>query len=62
MDKDCIKNAREHIVEGSYATKEELDEIDEQCLQAVNQAAEYAENSPFPEAHEILEDVYVSYS
>ena len=62
MDKDCIKNARGHIVEGSYATKEELDEIDDQCLQAVNEAAEYAENSPFPEPHEILEDVYVSYS
>ncbi|MAU65014.1 MAG: pyruvate dehydrogenase (acetyl-transferring) E1 component subunit alpha [Dehalococcoidia bacterium] len=62
MDRDCIKNAREHIVDGAYATKEELDKIDEQCLEAVNQAAEFAENSPFPEAHEILEDVYVSYS
>ncbi|MBA13217.1 MAG: thiamine pyrophosphate-dependent dehydrogenase E1 component subunit alpha [SAR202 cluster bacterium] len=62
MDRDCIKTAREHIVDGSYATKEELDKIDEQCLEAVNQAAEFAENSPFPEAHEILEDVYVSYS
>jgi pyruvate dehydrogenase E1 component alpha subunit len=61
MDKDCILNARKHIVDGSFATEDELNEIDAQCLEAINRAAEYAENSPFPEPEELLEDVYVSY-
>jgi pyruvate dehydrogenase E1 component alpha subunit len=48
-------------LDGDYADETELDKIDAKCLTAVNEATEFANNSPFPEPSELLEDVYVSY-
>ena len=61
MSRDCVIGLRAHILDGDYADETELDEIDAKCLTAVNEATEFANNSPFPEAGELLEDVYVSY-
>ena len=61
MDRDCIARARAHILDGSYADEEELEQIDASCLQAVNEATLYANESPFPDPQELIEDVYVSY-
>jgi len=61
LDRDCIVRARAHILDGSYANEEELDQIDASCLQAVSEATMYANESPFPDPQELTEDVYVSY-
>ena len=61
LDRDCIVRARAHILDGSYADEEELDQIDASCLQAVSDATLYANESPFPDPQELTEDVYVSY-
>ena len=61
LDRDCIARARAHILDGSYADEEELDQIDASCLQAVSDATLYANESPFPDPQELTEDVYVSY-
>ena len=61
LDRDCIVRARAHILDGSYANEEELDQIDASCLQAVSEATLYANESPFPDPQELTEDVYVSY-
>ena len=61
LDRDCIVRARAHILDGSYADEEELDQIDASCLQAVSEATLYANESPFPDPQELTEDVYVSY-
>ena len=61
LDRDCIVRARAHILDGSYAIEEELDQIDASCLQAVSEATLYANESPFPDPQELTEDVYVSY-
>ena len=60
-DRDCIANCRTHILEGSFAEESELQEIEASCLAAVNEATEFANQSPFPEPEELLRDVYVSY-
>jgi pyruvate dehydrogenase E1 component alpha subunit len=36
-----------------------LDAIDEKIKVIVQEAVDFAENSPFPEPHELYEDVYV---
>ena len=61
LDRDCIARARAHILDGSYADEEELDQIDASCIQAVSDATLYANESPFPDPQELTEDVYVSY-
>ena len=61
MDRDCIARAKAHILDGSYADEEELGQIDASCLQAVSEATLYANESPFPDPQELIEDVYVSY-
>ncbi|PKB66244.1 MAG: pyruvate dehydrogenase (acetyl-transferring) E1 component subunit alpha [SAR202 cluster bacterium Io17-Chloro-G3] len=61
LDRDCIVRAKAHILDGSYANEEELDQIDASCLQAVSEATLYANESPFPDPQELTEDVYVSY-
>ena len=60
-DRDCIANCRTHILEGSFAEESELQEIEASCLAAVNEATEFANQSPFPDPEELLRDVYVSY-
>ena len=59
--RDCIANCRTHILEGSFAEESELQEIEASCLAAVNEATEFANQSPFPDPEELLRDVYVSY-
>ena len=61
MSRDCIVGLRAHILDGGFADETQLGLIDDNCLTAVQEATEFANNSPFPEAGELLEDVYVSY-
>ncbi|UYZ58402.1 pyruvate dehydrogenase (acetyl-transferring) E1 component subunit alpha [Hymenobacter latericus] len=57
--RDSIENVRAVILERQYATEDELNAIDEKIKAAVAESVEFAENSPFPPAEELFQDVYV---
>lgn len=61
MGRDCIKQLTAHIVENGIAGESDLQKIDEKALANVAEASRFANESPFPEASELLTDVYVSY-
>jgi pyruvate dehydrogenase E1 component alpha subunit len=67
MDKDERKAAmaadpvmvyRSWLAENGHATDSELGEIDEQIVAAIDDAVEFAMNSPYPDASELYTDVY----
>ena len=61
MERDCIARCRDHILDGSYAEESELDQIDLDCLEAVQVATKFANDSPFPDPEELMKDVYINY-
>lgn len=56
---DPIENALEKIKKNKYATDKQIQEIQERVKQQVIECVEFSENSPYPEAKELYEDVYV---
>ena len=59
--RDCIVGLRTHILDTGEATESDLTAIDEKTAVAIAAATKFADDSPFPEPHELYEDVYVSY-
>ncbi|OON71185.1 pyruvate dehydrogenase (acetyl-transferring) E1 component subunit alpha [Hymenobacter sp. CRA2] len=57
--RDTIENVRAVILERQFATEQELEAIDERIKAQVAESVEFAENSPFPPAEELFQDVYV---
>ena len=60
-ERDCISTMTKHLLEGGYASEEELQTIDERAVEAVAEATKFANESPFPDGSELTTDVYVSY-
>ena len=60
-DKDCLKGMKAHILDGDFATTDELEALEEQAVEAVAAATRFADDSPFPDVEELLTDVYVAY-
>lgn len=58
---DALKKFREYAVENGLMTLEEANSIEQQVQTAIEKAVEFAENSDYPKAEELLDDVYVSY-
>ena len=61
MDRDCITNFKNYILDSSIANEEDLDNIEVDCEAAVAKSVEFADNSPFPEPDALHEDVYTNY-
>ncbi|TVT41953.1 pyruvate dehydrogenase (acetyl-transferring) E1 component subunit alpha [Hymenobacter setariae] len=57
--RDTIEAVRHTILTNNMATEDDLAAIDEKIKARVLEAVEFAENSPYPEAAELYEDVYV---
>ena len=57
-NRDCIDGLRSYIVHYEYATEETLDELDTKAATAVADSVAFAEDSPFPDAGELVTDVY----
>jgi pyruvate dehydrogenase E1 component alpha subunit len=57
--RDTIEAVRHTILTNNMATEDDLAAIDEKIKARVLEAVEFAENSPYPEASELYEDVYV---
>lgn len=56
---DPIEQVRSTILEQGHATEDDLKEIEKKIKAQVQEAVDFAEESSFPEASEIFNDVYV---
>lgn len=56
---DPIENALDKIKKNKYATEKQIQEIQERVKQQVIECVEFSENSPYPDAKELYDDVYV---
>ncbi len=55
---DAIDHVRDLIVKGKHATEDELKAIDKDIKAVVNEAAEFAKQSPEPPLEELWTDIY----
>ncbi|MCS0789934.1 thiamine pyrophosphate-dependent dehydrogenase E1 component subunit alpha [Cytobacillus firmus] len=61
QDKDAILLFRNHLLNEQLLAESEVEAIEKSVEAAVNQAVKFSEESPYPNASELLTDVYVSY-
>ncbi|RAV72727.1 ABC transporter substrate-binding protein [Aerococcus tenax] len=57
-DRDAIQVFKDYAIEHGLASQEELEEIEAQAKQDVEDAVEYAKESPIPAAENLLTDVF----
>ena len=55
---DPLRIWSRRLMEDGILTEAEIEELDVQAKEETNEAVKFAEESPFPEEHEILSDVY----
>jgi pyruvate dehydrogenase E1 component alpha subunit len=59
--RDPIDNFKKRVLERKLLTEEELAKVDGKVQAAVDEAVNFAEESPMPDPEEVTTDVYVSY-
>jgi pyruvate dehydrogenase E1 component alpha subunit len=59
MEKDPIEHVLDVIRDNKFLSEKEIEEINNWVKKEVEESVEFAENSPYPEPHELYEDVYV---
>jgi pyruvate dehydrogenase E1 component alpha subunit len=59
MEQDPIEHCLRVIKENKWLSEKQIEEIDVWVKKEVEESVEFAENSPYPEAHELYEDVYI---
>lgn len=57
-ERDAIDHVRELILAGKYASDDELKAVDKEIKAIVNEAAEFARESPEPDPGELWTDIY----
>ena len=58
MEQDPIEHCLKVIRDNKWMTEKEIEATEEWVKKEVAESVEFAENSPYPEAHELYEDVY----
>jgi len=58
MQRDPINNYREKLIEMKVLTEKQAEDIDKEALAEMDEAMKFADESPFPEPEEALENVY----
>ena len=58
-EKDAIEHVRELLLQGKYASEDDLKAIDKQVKDVVNASADFAKDSPEPALDELWTDIYV---
>lgn len=58
MEQDPIDHCHKVILDNKWLTPKKIEEIQEWVKNEVKESVEFAENSPYPEAKELYEDVY----
>lgn len=56
--RDCIDEFKEKAIDNDWLTKEGADKIAEEARQKVEEAVEFAENSPEPDIESLYDDVF----
>lgn len=59
IEQDPIDHCLQVIRDNKWLTEKEIEEIGLWVKKEVEESVEFAENSPYPEGHELYEDVYV---
>ena len=59
MEQDPIEYCLRVIKENKWLSDEQVEDINSWVKKEVEESVDFAENSPYPEAHELYEDVYV---
>ncbi|MHC0053094.1 pyruvate dehydrogenase (acetyl-transferring) E1 component subunit alpha [Actibacterium sp. D379-3] len=59
-ERDAIEHVRELLLTGNHATEDELKAIDKDIKAIVNEAAEFAKESPEPALEELYTDIYAN--
>jgi len=59
MDKDPIDHVLDIIKDRKWLTDKEIEAIDQWVRKEVEESVEFAENSPYPAAEELYQDVYI---
>jgi pyruvate dehydrogenase E1 component alpha subunit len=57
-EKDAIEHVRDLLVQGGHASDDDLKAIDKEIKAIVNEAAEFAKESPEPALEELWTDIY----
>jgi pyruvate dehydrogenase E1 component alpha subunit len=57
--RDPIETFSKRLAEEGVMSEDEFKQLDEQATKTVDEAVEFADNSPFPELHTLYEDIYV---
>jgi TPP-dependent pyruvate/acetoin dehydrogenase alpha subunit len=56
---DCIKNFERNLLENKIIRKQDVRKIEEEIQKDVEEAVEFARQSPLPDASELMEDLYL---
>ncbi|TCP61939.1 pyruvate dehydrogenase E1 component alpha subunit [Rhodovulum bhavnagarense] len=59
-ERDAIEHVRDLLLTGKHATEDELKSIDKDIKDIVNEAAEFAKQSPEPALEELWTDIYAN--
>jgi pyruvate dehydrogenase E1 component alpha subunit len=59
-EKCPIKRLTTQLIDNGHITEKQLQEIDDQILSDIQDAIAFAEQSEFPQASELYEDIYVN--
>lgn len=58
---DCIKKFRDYLINENLITASKLEEMDQEVGNSITNAVKFAQESPYPNDHDLFDDVYVSY-
>jgi len=58
-EKDPLTQVLKSITDNNFATKEEIEHINEKVKMEVDEAVQFAEESPAPDASELYKDIYM---
>jgi pyruvate dehydrogenase E1 component alpha subunit len=57
-ERDPIDQVRDLLISANFATEDDLKGVDKEIKAIINEAAQYAQDSPEPDASELWTDVY----
>ena len=60
QEQDPIEHVRKVLIDQGWNTAEELKAVEKEVKAQVEEAIVFAEESPYPEASELYEDVYAT--
>jgi pyruvate dehydrogenase E1 component alpha subunit len=57
-ERDCIEQVRKRLLDEGHASEDDLKGVDKEIKEVVNEAADFARESPEPDVSELMTDIY----